>query len=106
MTIRKHALFLIPAITLLACNPRRGESRDQQLEETAESLEAKAEQVRHDVDQSADKKIADAKKELETTGNKTTAGVLEKDASVTREVGEMRAEQLEKQAEMVREQIE
>jgi len=108
MTIPKRALILFPAIALFAasCNSRRGESRDQQLEVTAETLEAKAEQVRHDVEQSADEKIAEAKKVLETTGDQDTAEVLEKDASVTREVGEMRAEQLEKQAEKVREQKE
>lgn len=108
MTILTRALVLFPAIALLAasCNSRRGESRDQQLEVTAETLEAKAEQVRQDVEQSADEKIAEAQKVLQTTGDKETAKVLEKDASVTREAGEIRAEQLEEQAVKVREQKE
>ena len=75
-----------------------------QLEQTAEILEAKAEKVRHDVAKSADEKIAEAKEVLEKNGDKDTAKVLEKDATVTRKVGEMRAEQLEQQAEKIREQ--
>lgn len=100
------ALLSISVFFAAGCNSRRSESRDQQLEETAESLEAKADQVRRDVKQSADEKVAEAKKALETTGDKETAVVFEKDASVTREVGAMRAKQLEDQAEKVREQKE
>lgn len=106
MTNSTRALILCPLIALFtaSCDSRRGESRDAQLEETAEGLEAKAEKVRVDVEVSAGEKIAEAKKILKTTGDKETAKVLKKDASVTLEAGELRAEQLEQQAEKVREQ--
>lgn len=99
-----RTLFLLTALFVSSCNSKRGESRDEQLEQTAESLEAKAEKVRFDVEKSAEEKISEAKEILEKTGDKDAAKALENDASVTRKVGKMRAEQLEEQAEKVREQ--
>ncbi len=106
MTAHPRALILCPIIVLFisSCNPGQGENRDEQLEQTAENLEAKASQVRQEIEKSVDVKIAEAKELRETKGDKKTAKLLEKDASVTREVGELRAGQLEKQAEKVREQ--
>lgn len=89
--------LLIPA-----CNSERGETRESQLEETADSLEAKAEKIRTEVSQVVEKKIVDAEKIRKTKGDDETAKAIEKDATVTKVAGEMRAEQLEKQAEKVR----
>ena len=107
-SISKPLLALCPLIVFLtpSCDSRRGEPRDEQLEQTAENLEAKAEKVRIDVKESAGEKIAEAEEIRKTTGDEDTAEFLEKDASVTREAGELRAEQLEKQAEKVRGQKE
>lgn len=93
-------------LILSSCDSNRGASRDTQLEDTAETLEAKAEQVREDVKLNAEKKNQKAEKIREEGGDKSSAEVLDKDAEVTRKVGELRADQLEERAEKVRSQKE
>lgn len=105
MTVPRNLLLSsLIALVAVSCDSQRGKSRELQLEKTAEELEAKAEKVLHEVEKSADEKIAEAKEIRKVNGDNETAKVLEKDASVTREVGKLRAEQLEKQAGKVREQ--
>lgn len=102
------ALILASAITLISvsCDSRRGEPREVQLEKTATDLEAKAEKVLVDVKESAAVKAEQAKVLRETQGDEDGAKALEKDAEVTLEVGKLRAEQLEENAEKVREKKE
>ncbi len=104
----RAALLLVPLViaVLANCNDRRGQPRNVQLEETAETLETKAEKVLIEVEESAEVKIEDAKQVREQNGNEKTAEMLEKDASVIREVGKMRAEQLMEKAEDVRDKKE
>jgi predicted small secreted protein len=101
-----YLLLLLACLLFAACDTHRGESRNIQLEQTAEDLEAKAVQIRTDVEETAEKKTEEAKVVRETKGDEETAKLLEKDASVTKEIGKMRAEQLEEQAEKVRDQKE
>lgn len=99
--------LLLPVVFTFAvasCDPKHGESRSQQLEETAETLEAKAVAVREETEESAVLKKQEARQIRDKKGDPESAEVLEKDAEVTRKIGEKKAEQLEKQAEKVREQ--
>jgi hypothetical protein len=91
---------------LSGCDSRRGEPREVQLENTAVSLEAKAEEVLEEVEVTAEAKEKQAEQVRETAGDEQAAEALDKDAETTREVGKLRAEQLEKQAEKVRDQKE
>lgn len=91
---------------LASCNPERGQPRGEQLEKTAEKLEAKAGEILENVERSAIVKEEQASGIREEHGDEKVAEALEKDADVTREVGKTRADQLEEQAEKVREQKE
>jgi hypothetical protein len=94
--------ILSAAALLTACNPERGKPRSEQLETTAEKLEAKAGEVLENVEQTAATKEEQAHEIREEKGDETVAEALEKEAAVTREAGKLRAEQLEDQAEKVR----
>ncbi|MFD2257823.1 hypothetical protein ACFSSA_14165 [Luteolibacter algae] len=96
----------LAAIFLSACNENRGEPRQDQLEISAENLEAKAEKLKTDIEQTAEGKERLAKELLENDGDKDSAAILEKDADEVRKVGKIRAQQLEEQAEKIREQKE
>jgi ABC-type multidrug transport system fused ATPase/permease subunit len=103
----KNPLILSAAIAaafLSSCNPERGKPRKEQLENTAEKLEAKAEEVLDNVEQTAAFKEEQASEIREEKGNETVAKALEKAADTTRKIGKLRAEQLERQAEKVRDQ--
>ncbi len=104
----KPSYLIIPIATAIlflnSCDPKHGETRSQQLEETADTLEAKAEAVREETEQSANVKNQEAEQLRKQNGDSESAKVLEKDAEVTREIGEKKAVQLEEQAEKVREQ--
>lgn len=102
----KTTCILCLATLIAACNPERGKPRGEQLEATAEKLEATAGKVLDSVEQSAQKKERQASEIREFNGDEKTAKALEKDAEVTREVGKLRAVQLEKQAGKVRDQKE
>jgi len=94
------------AVFFTSCNPERGKPREVQLEKTAEKLEAKAEEVLDNVEQTAAVKEDQASVIREENGDEKVAETLEKDAEVAREVGKLRAGQLEEQAEKVRDQKE
>ncbi len=104
--------YFVPLLTsafvlsLNSCDPKHGESRSEQLEETAETLEAKAKDIRLQTEESAELKKLEAEQIRKKNGNSESVEVLEKDASVTREVGERKADQLEEQAKKVREKKE
>lgn len=106
MKIRRPVVLLLSAVAtallLFSCDSKRGEPREVQLEKTASELEAKAEKVRHDVEETASVKKKEAKAIRKEHGDPKAAEALEKDATVTREAGEMRAEQLEKKAQEIR----
>lgn len=98
----KIIFLLCAAILAVSCNPERGRPRGEQLEKTAEKLEAKAGEVLEDVEKSAAMKEERALGIREEKGDEALAEALEKEAEVTREAGKLRAEQLEGQAEKVR----
>lgn len=102
----KITYILCLAALITACNPERGKPRGEQLEATAEKLEAKAGEVLDNVEKTANEKEQHASDIREANGDEKAAEVLEKDAEVTREVGKLRAGQLEKQAEKVRDKKE
>lgn len=94
------------ALVLNSCDSERGEPREVQLEKTATDLEAKAEKIRNDVEETVAAKQQNAETLRNENGNPKAADILEKDATVTKEVGEMRAGQLEKKAQEVRDKKE
>lgn len=96
----------VSAAFFASCNPERGKPREEQLENTAVKLEAKAVEVLDNVEQSASVKEEQAAVIREENGDQKVAEVLEKDAETTREVGKIRASQLEEQAEKVRDKRE
>jgi predicted small secreted protein len=102
----KTTSILCLAALLAACNPERGKPRGEQLETTADKLEAKAGEVLETVEQTAATKEEQAHELREEKGDETVADALEKEAEVTREVGKVLAEKLEKQAEKVRDRKE
>lgn len=109
MNFPSSAVLLFPFLAPLfisSCNSNRSAPREVQLEQQAETLEAKADQVLEEVKVNAKTKDQQAEKIRETTGDVESAKVLEKDADVTREVGKLRAEQLEKQAAEIRSKTE
>jgi len=99
---------ILPAFLFFvsSCDSQRGKPRDVQLETAAENLEAKAEQVREEVKETAVIKKEQADEIRDMNGDEATAEAIDKDAEVTKEVGELRAEQLEEQADKIREQKE
>ncbi len=99
-------LVSLSCLAFASCNSKRGQPRDEQLEDTAVILEVKADKVLVDVEQSAEKKLGEAKVSREEKGDEKTAEHLEKDARVIREAGKLHSEQLKKQAGEVREQKE
>jgi hypothetical protein len=101
-----HILAAAIPFLALSCNSERGEPREDQLEKTAATLEAKAEKILDQTKESAALKEDQASKIREEKGDSKIAETLEKDAEVTLEVGKLRADQLEKQAEVIRQQKE
>ncbi len=95
--------ILTLSLVLQSCNKPASGTREQQLEVTAETLETKAAIVRQEVKLVAEGKNKKAEEIRLSKGDKASAELLDKDAEVTRTIGEKRAEQLEHQAATIRE---